>query len=91
MAGCTKADKKRKSVANVAYKAGNRQDVNAKRTALKTVHHNRSMATKALTKLGKAVCKGAARILRRKACLSQFGVVNKDTWNQYKTLHPVVA
>jgi hypothetical protein len=35
MAGCDKADRNRKSASNVAYKAGNRQEVNKRRKMLK--------------------------------------------------------
>lgn len=60
MAGCPKADKKRKSVQNVAYKAGNRAAVNKEKHIAK---HKKAMEH-AASKV-REVERGMTRKIRR--------------------------
>lgn len=60
MAGCPKADKKRKSVQNVAYKAGNRSAVNKEKNIAK---HKKAMEH-AASKV-REVERGMTRKIRR--------------------------
>jgi hypothetical protein len=68
-AGCTKADRNRKSAANTAYKAGKRDDVNAKRRQKK---HAAQCVGKMLN-----VPRGTARKARRDACKRANGATSE--------------
>lgn len=60
MAGCVKAGRNKKSAANAAYKAGNREDVNRKR---KVKRHQVAAAKHKAKKI--KVPRGTARARRR--------------------------
>lgn len=70
MSGSCKAEgRNRKSNANVAYKAGNRQDVNQKRKMKAHVENSKSIATKEIEGRRAIVVKGTGRKERREAWL----------------------
>lgn len=75
--GCAKADRNRRSPNNAAYKAGNRQAVNAKR---KQARHARTKG-KLL-----AVPRGSARKDRRIACLTSNGELTPEIWHIYRRM-----
>ena len=85
MAGCAKADRQRKSAGNITYIATKKLEINRKRKALRTVEHNRSIATK-----GGNVPHGTARALRRsKVVWGGTHTENRELWKNEQKKNPV--